>query len=55
MTLKEYLEDYASESTRANGEKVIARELNNIGSEKVHELAKQHLKEISEGKRDFRF
>ena len=55
MTLKEYLEDYASESTRANGEKVIARELNNIGSEKVRELAKQHLKEISEGKRDFRF
>lgn len=55
MTLKEYLEDYASESTKANGEKVIARELNNIGSEKVRELAKQHLKEISEGKRDFRF
>lgn len=55
MTLKEYLEDYASESTRANGEKVIARELNNIGSEKVRELAKQHLKDISEGKRDFRF
>lgn len=55
MTLKEYLEDYASESTKANGEKVIARELNNIGSEKVRELAKQHLKDISEGKRDFRF
>ena len=55
MTLKEYLEDYASESTRANGEKVIARELNNIGSEKVLKLAKQHLKDISEGKRDFRF
>lgn len=55
MTLKEYLEDYASEGTKANGEKVIAREINNIGSEKICELAKQHLKEISEGKRDFRF
>ncbi len=55
MTLKEYLEDYASPETRALGEKVIAAELLNVPSEKVRNIAAENLQEISNGKRDFRF
>lgn len=55
MTLKEYLEDYASESTKQMGEKVIEGELSHILSDKVRDIAIQRLKEIQEGKRDFRF
>ena len=55
MTLKEYLEDYASADTRAKGLKVIERELQNVGREKTREICERHLKEIEEGKRDFRF
>lgn len=55
MTLKEYLEDYASADTKAKGEKVIQDEINNISSEKVKEVVKEHLKDLNAGKRDFRF
>ena len=55
MTLKEYLMDYASEETRAIGEKLIEAELNNIPREKTREICADHLKKIEEGIRDFRF
>ena len=55
MTLKEYLTDYASEETRAIGEKLIEAELNNIPREKTREICADHLKKIEEGIRDFRF
>lgn len=55
MTLKEYLEDYASSDTRAIGEALIAQELPKIPNEKVRLIAQQHLYELQEGKRDFRF
>ena len=55
MTLKEYLEDYASPETRAIGEKLIIDELENIPKEKVREIARQHIMDIHGGKRDFRF
>ncbi len=55
MTLKEYLEDYASPETKALGEQVIEKELAHIGSDKVREIVVRNLKEIEEGKRDFRF
>lgn len=55
MTLKEYLQDYASESTRIKGERMIAQEITQIPNEKIRELTRQHLQEISNGKRDFRF
>ena len=55
MTLKEYLEDYASPDTAAKGEQVIASELENIPSEKVRSIAAEHLRELRDGKRDFRF
>ncbi|MBE6051481.1 MAG: [FeFe] hydrogenase H-cluster radical SAM maturase HydG [Clostridium sp.] len=55
MTLKEYLEDYASEATKESAKAIIERELKNIPSEKVHDLVLKHFKDIEEGKRDFRF
>lgn len=55
MTLKEYLMDYASDKTREDGEKLIQRELDNVASDKVREITREHLKDIADGKRDFRF
>lgn len=55
MTLKEYLEDYASEDTKKKGEALIEKELNNVPNEKVLKIAKENLVSIKEGKRDFRF
>ena len=55
MTLKEYLEDYASEDTRRKGLAVIDRELEKITNPKVKEIACRHIHEMEEGMRDFRF
>jgi 2-iminoacetate synthase len=55
LTLKEYLEDYASSDTKEAGEKLIKEELNRIPNEKVKDTAIKYLKEIASGKRDFRF
>ena len=55
MTLKEYLEDYASVDTKAKGEMVIAAEVNRIPNEKVRAIAIEHLVALADGKRDFRF
>ena len=55
MTLKEYLEDYASPDTKKKGEVVIENEIPFITNEKVRAIAIEHLNEIKEGKRDFRF
>ncbi|MDF9824097.1 2-iminoacetate synthase [Breznakia sp. PF5-3] len=55
MTLKEYLEDYASDATRILGEAVIRKEIPNIKSEKVKAIAEEYLKKLHDGKRDFRF
>lgn len=55
MTLKEYLTDYAPEETKRLGEALIQAELDNIPKEQVRETAKDHLKKIEEGIRDFRF
>ena len=55
MTLKEYLEDYASPDTREKGLKVIERELQKVEREKTREICARNLKEIEQGKRDFRF
>lgn len=55
MTLKEYLEDYASAETKQIGEALIQKELYNIPKEKVREITIQHLQEIEQGNRDFRF
>ena len=55
MTLKEYLEDYAAAETQTLGEDVIRKEVESIKSEKVRSIAKEYLKELHDGKRDFRF
>lgn len=55
MTLKEYLEDYASDDTRRKGERAILEELNHIGSDKVRQITVNRLELMKEGKRDFRF
>ena len=55
MTLKEYLMDYASPDTKAIGEKMIEKELLNIPNEKVRGICKEHLADIENNKRDFRF
>ncbi|HZK85153.1 MAG TPA: [FeFe] hydrogenase H-cluster radical SAM maturase HydG [Desulfosporosinus sp.] len=55
MTLKEYLEDYASLDTKKQGEVVIEGELPRIPNDKVRTIALEHLNDIKQGKRDFRF
>lgn len=55
MTLKEYLEDYAREETRKIGMELIGRELEKIPNPKVKRIATEHIHDIGEGKRDFRF
>ena len=55
MTLKEYMEDYASEDTKRLGMELIAQELEKIPNPKVKERAAQNIREIEHGVRDFRF
>ena len=55
MTLKEYLEDYASDETKEIGMKLIEKELENIPNPKVKKTATEYIHNIAEGKRDFRF
>ena len=55
MTLKEYLEDYASEDTKKIGEKLIKEELKKIPNKTVQNKAKEYIENIHSGKRDFRF
>ena len=55
MTLKEYLEDYATPDTKAVGEKLIEKELLTIPNEEVRKRCIQYLQEEVNGKRDFRF
>lgn len=55
MTLKEYLEDYASMRTKEVGEFLIQKEISNIPKEKVREIVKENFIKICNGSRDFRF
>lgn len=55
MTLKEYLEDYASDDTKQIGEELITKELEVITNENVKAKAKEYIDKIHEGNRDFRF
>ena len=55
MTLREYLEDYASPRTKVLGEQMIARSIPMIPSEHVRRITTERLKDIVAGKRDFRF
>ena len=56
MTLSEYLEDYASDETRAIGYQMVEKELQRIPKEKVQEIARQNIENIrNSNRRDFRF
>ncbi len=55
LTLKEYLKDYASPETRAKGEAMIKRLLNDVPNEKARATAAKNLDAIENGERDFRF
>lgn len=55
MTLKEFLEDYASPETREIGEKLIIEQLKRIPNEKARAKATEYIENIHLGKRDFRF
>lgn len=55
MTLKEYLEDYATEETQKKGKVTIEEEVQKIPNEKVKGIALEYLNELEDGKRDFRF
>ena len=55
MTFKEYLEDYASDATKAIGETLIEQELKHIESDKVRQITRERLEKIAAGARDFRF
>mgnify|MGYP003291540749 CR=1 FL=1 len=55
LTLKEYLKDYASPATRAKGEAMIKRLLNDVPNEKARATAAKYLDAIENGERDFRF
>ena len=55
MTLKEYLEDYASEATKEKGLRVIKERLAMIPDESVRAKVEEHLRDMDGGMRDFRF
>ena len=55
MTLKEYLEDYASEDTTKIGEELIEKEVKKIPRDRTREIVGERLAKIEEGERDFRF
>lgn len=55
LTLKEYLEDYATPPTKAIGDRLIEKELKIITNPTVRERAEDNLIKIANGERDFRF
>ena len=56
ITLKEFLEDYASEETKKVGEALIAKELPQLESSDVVKVkTAEYLQKIEQGERDFRF
>ena len=55
ITLKEYLTDYAAGGTKEVGAKAIEEALKTIPKDKVRKITTDYLKEIENGKRDFRF
>jgi len=55
MTLKEYLEDYASKETQKVGEELINKEIETLNNQKIKETVKTNLEKIHTGERDFKF
>ena len=55
MTLKEYLVDYASQETKEIGDKLIEKEIDNIGKDVIKEQVRKQLVQIENGTRDLYF
>jgi 2-iminoacetate synthase len=55
ITLKEFLTDYATEETKKLGNEFILKELDKIDNEALRNTLINNLKDIENGKRDFRF
>lgn len=55
ITLKEYLEDYASHEIKNTGQEVILKELENIPNNKIKAASETYINRIHQGMRDFRF
>lgn len=55
MTLKEYLQDYASEETKRVGEKLIDSELQTLEDESIKCIVEDNLQKIENGERNFKF
>jgi 2-iminoacetate synthase len=55
MTLKEYLMDYASETTKKTGEKLLLKEVDTLENETRKQAVLENLKKIENGERDFKF
>ncbi len=55
ITLKEYLQDYASTKTQQTGAKLIEEELKKIENENIRKKTVEILAKIEKGERDFRF
>lgn len=53
MTLKEYLNDYASQETREAGEKLIAKEIQSLNQ--LKDKVRENLDKIDKGMRNFKF
>ena len=53
ITLKEFLQDYASEETKKIGNALIEREIETLTN--VKSKTKEYIKKIEQGERDFRF
>lgn len=55
MTLKEYLEDYASDETKKVGLEVISRELQTLENSQIKTTVRENLNKIEGGERNFKF
>lgn len=55
LTFKEYLLDYADEETRALGEEIIRKGLDDIPKEAARKITKDRLERLENGERDLRF
>ena len=55
LTLKEYLLDYASASTKEIGEALIAKEVEKIDNERLRAALSEDLAKLERGQRDLRF
>lgn len=55
MTLQEYLEDYASDTTKEAAKKLLPLEISKIENDEVRTKVKENLVKIHNGGRDFKF